>query len=248
MGLYWDTHIISTIYISYDMGICETISVIISNIQYITLISYAHFVWLISIHFPASLRNKNTARTWHHQARGRLFPCSNAPQADLQLSWRQKIGVQACWEAAVNIREPWGLLSTKSVFSDRPGWLISSVGHSQGLCWGAGGMVNPSFLLVKKAVHEKIWKNKVCSGSIDSKKNSGAVYQEMTCLRSSWKIKVFSGSLDATKSSGAVYQEMGSNIMDLSQHDRYLNQAMAITWYWLVGLDWLFVASGYVQT
>ena len=247
MGLYWDTHIISTIYISYDMGICETISVIISNIQYITLISYAHFVWLISIHFPASLRNKNTARTWHHQARGRLFPCSNAPQADLQLSWRQKIGVQACWEP------PWTSVNHEGYWVQNPCSAIVPGDSFHQLVIlkvyvGGWGMVNPSFLLVKKAVHEKIWKNKVCSGSIDSKKNSGAVYQEMTCLRSSWKIKVFSGSLDATKSSGAVYQEMGSNIMDLSQHDRYLNQAMAITWYWLVGLDWLFVASGYVQT
>jgi hypothetical protein len=99
-------------------------------IQYITLISYAHFVWLISIHFPASY--KNTARTWHDQAGGRLFPCSNAPQADLQLSWRHKIRVQRSSR-------------TNNFIS----WLFS------GLCWGLGD--GKSVLSTcKKGVHEKI--------------------------------------------------------------------------------------------
>ena len=150
---------INYIYISYDMGICETISVIISNIQYITLISYAHFVWLISIHFPASLRNKNTARTWHHQARGRLFPCSNAPQADLQLSWRQKIGVQACWEP------PWTSVNHEGYWVQNPCSAIVPGDSFHQLVIlkvyvGGWGMVNPSFLLVKKLFMKKYEKIK----------------------------------------------------------------------------------------
>ena len=147
---------INYIYISYDMGICETISVIISNIQYITLISYAHFVWLISIHFPASLRNKNTARTWHHQARGRLFPCSNAPQADLQLSWRQKIGVQACWEP------PWTSVNHEGYWVQNaivPGDSFHQLVILK-VYVGGWGMVNPSFLLVKKLFMKKYEKIK----------------------------------------------------------------------------------------
>ena len=43
---------------------------------------------------------------------------------------------------------------TKSVFSDRPGRTISSVGYSQ-VYVGGWGMVNPSFLLVKKVFMKK---------------------------------------------------------------------------------------------
>ena len=114
MGLYWDTHIISTIYIYNILH------------WYHMPISYDSFP------FISQLRYKNTARTWHDQAGGRLFPCSNAPQADLQLSWRHKIRVKRSSR-------------TNNFIS----WLFS------GLCWGLGD--GKSVLSTcKKGVHEKI--------------------------------------------------------------------------------------------
>ena len=106
------------------------------HINYIYIYNILHWYHMPisydSFPFISQLRYKNTARTWHDQAGGRLFPCSNAPQADLQLSWRHKIRVQRSSR-------------TNNFIS----WLFS------GLCWGLGDGKSVLYTC-KKGVHEKI--------------------------------------------------------------------------------------------
>ena len=173
MGLYWDTHIISTIYIyiiwhGYMWNYkCNHIKYTIYYTDIICPFRMTHFHSFPS--FVAQQKHRQNVTPPGQRATLPMFQRTPSGLTTLLAAKNWRPGLL---RAAVNIREPWGLLSTKSVFSDRPGWLISSVGHSQGLCWGLGD--GKSVLSTcKKAVHEKIWKNKVCSGSIDSKKKFG---------------------------------------------------------------------------
>ena len=182
--------------------------IIYKYIQYITLISYAHFVWLISIHFPASLRNKITPpfRTAHTtRPEGDSSHVPTHPKRTYNSPGGKKLPSRLA-----ESREPWGLLSTKSVAIVPDDEKNHQLVILKVYVWGLGDGKSVLSTCKKRCS----WKKTVCSGSIDSKKKFGRGLPRNDCLRSSWKIKVFSGSLDATKSSGAVYQEMGSNIMD----------------------------------